>query len=92
MKLKMLGSGSVDVAETTFGVEFNEPLVHQVVTALLSGGRAGTKAQVLVEKDRQGLSQHYATVKLDFDAEPGAIVEARVTAAGDGFLLASRAP
>ena len=45
MKLKMLGSGSVDVAETTFGVEFNEPLVHQVVTAFLSGGRAGTKAQ-----------------------------------------------
>lgn len=53
--------------------------------------RAGTTAQVLVEKDRQGLSQHYATVKLDFDAAPGAIVEARVTAAGDGFLLASRA-
>jgi threonylcarbamoyladenosine tRNA methylthiotransferase MtaB len=53
-------------------------------------GRAGTMAQVLVEKGRQGLSQHYATVKLDFDAEPGAIVEARVTAAGDGFLLASR--
>lgn len=45
MKLKMLGSGSVDVAEATFGVEFNEPLVHQVVTAFLSGGRAGTKAQ-----------------------------------------------
>jgi threonylcarbamoyladenosine tRNA methylthiotransferase MtaB len=54
-------------------------------------GRAGTRAQVLVENNRQGLSQHYALVKLDFDAEPGAIVEARITAAGDGFLLASRA-
>ncbi len=28
-----------------FGVEYNEPLVHQVVTAYMNGGRAGTKAQ-----------------------------------------------
>jgi threonylcarbamoyladenosine tRNA methylthiotransferase MtaB len=58
-------------------------------------GRAGTTAQVLVEKAghgmSQGLSQHYATVKLDFDAAPGTLVEARVTAAGDGYLLGSRA-
>ena len=45
MKLKMQGSGTVDVAESAFGVDFNEPLVHQVVTAFLAGGRAGTKAQ-----------------------------------------------
>ncbi len=45
MKLKMQGSGSVDVAESAFGAEFNEPLVHQVVNAFLAGGRAGTKAQ-----------------------------------------------
>jgi len=45
MKLKMQGSGSVDVLDSAFGAEFNEPLVHQVVTAYLSGGRAGTKAQ-----------------------------------------------
>jgi len=45
MKLKMQGSGSVDVAETAFNAEFNEALVHQVVTAYLAGGRAGTKAQ-----------------------------------------------
>jgi len=45
MKLKMQGSGSVDVADSAFGAEFNEPLVHQVVTAFLSGARAGTKAQ-----------------------------------------------
>ena len=45
MKLKMQGSGSVDVAEAAFGVDFNEALVHQVVTAYLAGGRAGTKAQ-----------------------------------------------
>ena len=45
MKLKMQGTGSVDVAETAFGADFNEALVHQVVTAYLAGGRAGTKAQ-----------------------------------------------
>ncbi len=45
MKLKMQGSGTVDVAESAFGVEYNEALVHQVVTAFLAGARAGTKAQ-----------------------------------------------
>jgi len=52
MKLKMQGSGSVDVADSAFAAEFNEPLVHQVVTAFLSGARAGTKAQ----KNRAGVS------------------------------------
>ncbi len=45
MKLKLAGSGTVDVAESAFGVDFNEALVHQVVTAYLAGARAGTKAQ-----------------------------------------------
>ena len=45
MKLKMQGSGSVDVADVAFGADFNEALVHQVVTAFLAGARAGTKAQ-----------------------------------------------
>ena len=45
MKLKMQGSGSVDVADSAFGADFNESLVHQVVTAFLAGSRAGTKAQ-----------------------------------------------
>ena len=45
MKLKMQGSGTVDVEESAFGVEYNEALVHQVVTAFLAGARAGTKAQ-----------------------------------------------
>ena len=38
-------SGMVAVDETVFGVPFKEPLVHQVVTAYLAGGRAGTSAQ-----------------------------------------------
>lgn len=45
MKLKMQGSGSVDVADAAFGAAFNEALIHQVVTAYLAGARAGTKAQ-----------------------------------------------
>ena len=45
MKLKMQGSGSVDVADAAFDAAFNEALVHQVVTAYLAGSRAGTKAQ-----------------------------------------------
>jgi large subunit ribosomal protein L4 len=37
--------GKVEVTDAAFGVEFNEPLVHQVVTAFMAGARAGTKAQ-----------------------------------------------
>jgi large subunit ribosomal protein L4 len=45
VKLKLQDKGSVDVAEAAFGVDFNEALIHQVVTAYLAGARAGTKAQ-----------------------------------------------
>ena len=37
--------GSVEISDVAFGREFNEALVHQVVSAYLAGGRAGTKAQ-----------------------------------------------
>lgn len=45
MKLKLQDKGSVDVAEAAFGADFNEALIHQVVTAYMAGARAGTKAQ-----------------------------------------------
>ena len=46
MKLKVKGSSStLELADATFDAAFNEPLVHQVVTAYLAGARAGTKAQ-----------------------------------------------
>jgi large subunit ribosomal protein L4 len=46
MKLKMVsGAAELQVSEATFGHEFNEALVHQVVTAYRATGRAGTKAQ-----------------------------------------------
>jgi large subunit ribosomal protein L4 len=47
MKLQLHGAADKDlqVSELTFGKEFNEPLIHQVVTAFVAAGRAGTKAQ-----------------------------------------------
>ena len=45
MKLAVAGGSDITVSDATFGREFSEPLVHQVVTAYLSGARAGTKAQ-----------------------------------------------
>lgn len=46
MKVQLTGSSkSVEFGDSTFGARFNEPLVHQVVTAYLAGQRAGTKAQ-----------------------------------------------
>ena len=38
-------AGTVSVSETTFAREYNEALVHQVVTAFLAGARQGTRAQ-----------------------------------------------
>ena len=45
MELQLQGSGSMQVSNDTFGQEFKEALVHQVVTACLAGARAGTAAQ-----------------------------------------------
>lgn len=57
MDIKLTGAGGkkarsgVKVSDQAFGCSFNEPLVHQVVTAYLSGARAGTRAQ----KTRSGV-------------------------------------
>ena len=54
MNLNVVGkkNSTVEVSETTFGKEFNEALVHQVITAFRAGGRQGTKAQ----KNRSAVS------------------------------------
>jgi len=36
---------TLQVSDTAFGKDFNEGLIHQVVTAYLAGARAGTRAQ-----------------------------------------------
>lgn len=50
MNLKTVTGAAVELSEITFGREFNEALVHQVVTAYLAGARQGTRAQKLVAK------------------------------------------
>jgi len=52
MQLTVAGGKNIKVSVATFGREFSEALVHQVVTAYLAGGRAGTKAQ----KNRSAVS------------------------------------
>ena len=53
MNLNLAGAnGSVEVSDLAFGKEFNETLVHQVVTAYMAGSRQGTKAQ----KNRSAVS------------------------------------
>ena len=38
-------AGKVSVSDVAFAREFNEDLVHQVVTAYMAGARQGTRAQ-----------------------------------------------
>lgn len=48
MQIKTAGSlkiSSLTLNESVFGRDFNEALIHQIVTAYRAGGRAGTKAQ-----------------------------------------------
>jgi len=49
MKLKVANGASagteLDVSDAAFGYEYNEALVHQVITAYRNAGRSGTKAQ-----------------------------------------------
>lgn len=45
MKLKTQAGGNLELADTAFAADFNEALVHQVVTAFQSKARRGTKAQ-----------------------------------------------
>ncbi len=46
LELKNAGSaGALELSDAAFGRAYNEALVHQVVTAYMAAGRAGTKAQ-----------------------------------------------
>lgn len=35
----------INVSDSVFAAKFNEPMIHQAITAYLAGGRAGTRAQ-----------------------------------------------
>ena len=45
MKITTANKKSIEVSDSTFSAPFNEALVHQVVNAVLSGARSGTKSQ-----------------------------------------------
>ena len=47
MNLNLAGAnaGTVELSDATFGKDFNEALIHQVVTAYLAGARQGSRAQ-----------------------------------------------
>ncbi|RLD08257.1 MAG: 50S ribosomal protein L4 [Chloroflexota bacterium] len=52
--------GSISVSDTLFDREYNEALVHQVVTAYLAGGRMGTHAQKTRSEVRGGGRKPFA--------------------------------
>ncbi len=55
MKLKVANGGTeLAVSEAVFGKEYNEALVHQVITAYRNAGRSGTKAQLTKAEVRGG--------------------------------------
>lgn len=44
----------IALADSVFGVDYNEALIHQIVTAYMNGGRAGTKKQKTKAEVRGG--------------------------------------
>lgn len=44
LSLRRDSGGSLQVSDAVFGAEYKPGLIHQVVTAYMAGGRAGTKA------------------------------------------------
>jgi large subunit ribosomal protein L4 len=51
---KGASAGNVDVPDAVFGRDFNETLVHQVVTAYMAGARVGSHAQKTRSQVRGG--------------------------------------
>lgn len=59
MELVTTGTGKVKVSDAVFAEDFNEGLVHQLVTAYLAGARKGTKAQKTRSEVRGGGAKPY---------------------------------
>jgi large subunit ribosomal protein L4 len=62
MELQLIGAkkAKVEVSEAIFSANYNEPLIHQVVTAFLAAGRAGTAAQKTRSEVRGGGKKPWA--------------------------------
>ena len=59
MDIQLTNKSKLVVSDAVFGADYNEPLVHQVVTAYLAGARAGTKAQKTRAQVRGGGRKPY---------------------------------
>ncbi len=59
MELAVTGGKKITVSDATFARAFSEPLVHQVVTAYMAGGRSGSKAQKTRSEVRGGGAKPY---------------------------------
>jgi large subunit ribosomal protein L4 len=61
MNLKLVSGGAeLAVSEATFGQEYNETLIHQVVVAYRNAGRSGTKRQLSKAEVRGGGKKPHA--------------------------------
>lgn len=62
MELHLSGSKTkkIEIPEAIFGCDYNEPLIHQVVTAFLSAARAGTHQQKTRSEVRGGGRKPFA--------------------------------
>ena len=54
-----LAKSGIEVSEVTFGREFNEALIHQVVTAYMANARTGTRKQKDREEVRHSTKKPY---------------------------------
>lgn len=59
MDLNVIGADALKVSDVTFGVDFNEALVHQAVVAYMAGARQGTRAQKTRSEVRGGGSKPF---------------------------------
>jgi large subunit ribosomal protein L4 len=91
MKLKVANGGSeLSVSDTTFGAEYNEALVHQVVTAYRNAGRAGTKRQKSRAEVRGGGKQAAWSQKGTGQARAGSIRSPIWVGGGRAFAAAAQ--
>ena len=60
MNIDLVGKKKgIDVSDTTFGRDYNEALIHQVVVSYLAGARQGTKSQKTRSEVRGGGRKPY---------------------------------
>lgn len=74
-------TSKVSVSDAVFGANYNETLVHQVLTTYMAGARAGSKAQKTRSEVRGGGKSHSAKKALvaqepvPVEVHCGAVVE-----------------